>query len=110
VDADPRTDLAVTANLPLRPKEPLRDRSVEGAGPLGRRDLHQRDVEVWPSVAPLGPDYIRSLHGPVASNCSHFRSTLGFHRHSVFRVNNSASMLRSATAATSHANQDPGSV
>jgi hypothetical protein len=79
-------------------------------GQLGRRDLRQRDIEVRPPVALLGPDYISSLRGPGASTYSHFHSVLGFYRRSTLRKNSSATELRSATTATSYANQDPSVV
>jgi hypothetical protein len=67
----------------VRLKEPLSGGSVEGAGPLGRRDLRQRDVGVRPPVAPLGPDCIRPVHGLRTSTCFHFNTALGFRRHSI---------------------------
>jgi hypothetical protein len=46
-------------------------------------------------VAPLGPDYIRSIRGPRASTCFHFHSELGFRRRAVSRESSSAAELRS---------------
>jgi hypothetical protein len=66
----------------IRSKEPLSGRSVGSAGPLGHCDLCQRDVGARPPVAPLWPDYIRSVHGPGIPTCFHFNTALGFCLHS----------------------------
>jgi hypothetical protein len=47
----------------------------------------------------------RLLRSPGASTCFHFHSELGFRRRVVSRESSSATELRSAAAATSHANQ-----
>jgi hypothetical protein len=83
---------------------------LKASCPLGRRDLRQRDVEACSPIASLGPDYIRPLHSPKASTCFHFHSVLGFRRRSMLRESSSATKLRSATAATSHANQVPSAI
>jgi hypothetical protein len=56
----------------VRPKRAVGDRSVEGARPLGRRKLRWADLEVWPPVAVLGPDYIRPTpaQGPPLASIS----------------------------------------
>jgi hypothetical protein len=83
----------------------LGDRSIEGVGPLGHRDLRQIDVAVRPPVAPLGTDYIRPIRDPRASTCFHFHSVLGFRRRAAPSENSSVAELRSAIVTTSHADQ-----
>jgi hypothetical protein len=66
----------------VRTKESLSGRFVRGVRLLGRCDLRQRDV-VRPPIAPLGPGYIRLVHGLRTSTCFHFHTAIGFRRHSI---------------------------
>jgi hypothetical protein len=89
--------------LAARPKGVIGNRFVEGAGPLGHRKLRRIDLEAWPPVAALGPDYIRPTHGPGTSTCFHFQSEVGLPPPRHAQKSESAAELRSSIAAPSHA-------
>jgi hypothetical protein len=87
----------------VRPKRAVGDRSVEGAGPLGRHKLRRIDLEAWPPVAVLGPGYIRPTRSPGASTCFHFHSGLELSPPRRAQKSERAAELRSAAAVPAHA-------
>jgi hypothetical protein len=88
----------------VRLKRAVGDRSVEGARPLARRKLRRIDLEAWPPVAALGPDYIRPICVPRASTCFHFHSELGLPPPRRAQKSKGAAELRSTAVAPAHAN------
>jgi hypothetical protein len=89
----------------VRSKRVVGDRSVEGTRPLSCRKLHRIDLKARPTVAVLGPDYIRPPRDPGASTCFHFRLELGLPPPCRAQKSESAAELRFATTAPSHASE-----